>query len=122
MKKKLLASVLLAASLVTLGAVSAARAEPLPTATTSLETVDEVTVLPTSGSQSVMKVTGIVVGDTQPREFDLNFSGTSTDPAVERCFKMFLLSQSHPGRYVVAISGHPTHANGNVSSCKLKSR
>lgn len=104
MKKKLLASALLACSLVTLGAVSVARAEPLPAGGVVLETVDSVTTvqpLGGSSSQPILRVEGIVRGESAAREFDLQFYlGFSTGAAVvqERCLKFMLLEQSHPGR------------------------
>ena len=125
MKKKLLASVLLAASLVTLGAVSAARAEPLPFGTTILETVDGVTSQTTTSIGNVLlRVEGIIQGETEPRELDLVFSGSTTNngPAVqERCLKFMLIAQSRPGHYSIELKTSSA-TSVVISSCKLKSR
>ena len=120
-KKKLLASVLLAASLVTLGAISAARAETLPGQVTTFEAIDGVTALTVSGSAPLLRVEGIVQGETQVREFDLPF-GQAGDGAVERCAKFMLISQAHPGRYDLIVTTFNGNIGSSVRSCKLKSR
>jgi hypothetical protein len=125
-KKKLLASALLACSLVTLGAVSAARAEPAPNGTTVLETVDSATTIITSSSDSVsfLRVEGIVEGETEPRELDLRFpTGVGGQQVEDRCLKFLLIAQSHPGRYKVEIAAVTSGSiTTSVRSCKLKSR
>jgi hypothetical protein len=116
-KKKLLASALLACSLVTLGAVSAARAELPPAGITILETVDSVSA---SNNSLALRVEGVVQGEAQARVFDVRFGGAASGQTVEdRCLKFLLIAQSHPGRYQVEIV---TDSSFVLSSCKLKSR
>jgi hypothetical protein len=113
-KKKLLASVLLGVSLVTLGAVASAT-EPLPTnGSTTLETVDSVTVVAASGSLPTLFIEGVVAGESQPREFSIHFPSDAT--IQENCVKLAVLSQTHPGRYNLVLSVNPRR------SCQLKSR
>jgi hypothetical protein len=107
---------------VTLGAVSAARAEPLPTgSTTILETVDSIEVSSiTAGS---LRVEGISEGETQPRVFDINFSGSTgagSQSAADRCLKFLLIAQSHPGRYKIEIVTFNQNTLPNL--CRIRSR
>jgi hypothetical protein len=119
-KKKLLASALLACSLVTLGAVSAARAASLTSGTTVLETVDSVEASAGSSS-SLLRVEGIVEGESVPRVLEINFSaGANAQVTSERCLKFLLLAQSHPGRYKIEIVTFDQSSLANT--CRLRSR